>query len=181
MAALTQPNLELRLPQTVLSLEDPDPRISNTSDTARYLERLHEYVLESIKSLRQSQIMALDIDFAPLAKQLDDLGDLPEGWDGYDAPRPSAEAIREAHAVLRRMQEELVRPGWISASADGGVAFSFTAPNDRRAQIEVLNNGTKFAHLYDLSGNSHTEDWIGDLDERPFKLLLEPILHYIRP
>ncbi|MGA8089463.1 MAG: hypothetical protein WCA10_19475 [Terracidiphilus sp.] len=180
MAALAHPISTLHLPQTALPQQEPDPRVSNTADEAEYLERLHTHVYEMIKSLRLSQIKALDSDFAPFAKQLDGLCNLAEGWDGYDAPKPSPQAIKVARTILERMQEELVKPYWISASADGGVAFSFMAPGDRRAQIEVLNNGEKFAHLYDLNGDSHTEDWTENLEQKPFRELLEPILNYIQ-
>ena len=181
MAALAHPNPTLNLPQTALFHNETDPRVSDRNDTATYLKQLHGYVFESIQSLRLSQIRALDSAFATFDLQLDGLGQLAEGWDGYDAPVPSAEAIRSGREILRRLQEELLVPNWVSASADGGVAFSFAAPGNRRAQIEVLNNGEKFAHLYDLTGNSHTEDWAGTAQNKPFKELLEPVLHYIYP
>ena len=181
MPAYVHPSSILSLPQTVLPQEEPDPRVSVTADTAVYLGKLHEYISEAITSLRQSQIKALDTDFRPLAEQLDELNNLAVGWDGYDAPKPSPEAIDEARFVLVKMQQELVKPFWVSASADGGVAFSFVASGDRRAQIEILNNGERFAHLYDLSGNSHTEEWDEDAEGKPFRELLEPILNYIQP
>jgi hypothetical protein len=180
MAALASLNPILNMPQTVLPQRETDPRISDTSDTAEYLRRLNDYIFESIGSLRIGQIKALDSDFAPLDQQLDRLTGLAEGWDGYDAPVPSGRAIAEAREILRQMQQELVTPQWIGASADGGVAFSFAASNDRRAQIEILNNGEKFAHLYDLKGNSHTEEWTENLHGQIFRNLLEPILHYIK-
>lgn len=179
MAALAHPISNLILPQTVLPQEESDPRVSDTADTAEYLERLHKYVFDSILSLRQSQVIALDSDFASLEEQLDKLTTISEGWDGYDAPKPSLQAIDEAREVLRRMQDALVKPYWISAAADGGVAFTFVASNDRRAQIEILNTGEKFTHLYDLKGNSHTEDWVGNIEDQSFSKLLDPILHYI--
>lgn len=181
MAVLAYPSPILNFPQTVLPQEERDPRIlflSETADTAEYLVRLHTYIFRSIESLRNGQIKALDSDFAPLDQQLDRLAELSEGWDGYEAPSPSSQAIDEAREILRLMQQELVRPQWISASAEGGVAFSFAATGDRRAQIEVLNDGEKFAHLYDLHGNSHTEEWKGNLKDQPFAKLLEPIRNY---
>jgi hypothetical protein len=134
----------------------------------------------SIQELLCSQAKALDVDFAPLEKQLEGLNTLQVGWDGYDAPTPSSQAIHDAQDVLRGMHKKLIRPQWISAAADGGVAFSFAAPDKRRAQIEVLNNGEKFVHLYDLDGNSHTEEWQGDLKDQSFNILLEPIIHYLQ-
>jgi hypothetical protein len=180
MATLAYLNSDLNLPQTALPQRETDPRISETADTAEYLRRLNEYIFESIGFLRVGQIKALDSNFAPLDQQLDVLTGLAEGWDGYDAPAPSMQVIAEAREILRQMQGELVIPQWITASADGGVAFSFAASNDRRAQVEVLNNGEKFAHLYDLKGNSHTEEWTEKLQEQPFKNLLQPILNYMQ-
>jgi hypothetical protein len=177
MATIAYLDPNLSPPQTVLPQRERDPRVS---ETAEYLRKLNAYIFASIGSLRIGQIKALDSDFAPLDQQLDRLTGLTEGWDGYDAPAPSAQAISEAREILRRMQEELVKPQWVSASADGGIAFSFAAPNERRAQIEILNNGEKFAHLYDLKGNSHTEEWTEKLFEQPFRRLLEPVLHYMQ-
>jgi len=181
MAALAYPISALQLPQTVLPQYEPDPRVSDTADTAEYLERLHTYVYDVLTSLRRSQIHALNSEFASFAKQLDGLSSLTEGWDGYNAPRPSPQAIEEAQTILQGMQEELVKPYWVSASADGGVAFSFASPGNRRAQIEVLNSGEKFAHLYDLNGNSHTEDWTENIEGKTFRELLEPILQHVQP
>jgi len=180
MAALAYSFHDLSLPQTALPQQEEDPRISDTADTADYLARLHSYIFQSIELLKCSQIRALDSDFAPLNEQLDKLTTFHVGWDGYDAPAPSLQTIKVARNILQRMQEELVRPYWVTASADGGVAFSFVSSGDRRAQVEVLNNGERFAHLYDLSGNSHTEEWAGDLENQPFRVLLEPVLHYMQ-
>jgi hypothetical protein len=160
--------------------QEQDPRDSETADTASYLSVLRAYVNFSVLDLRKSQIKAMDVDFAPLEVQLESLNQLQAGWDGYDAPTPSPQAIAEAQEVLRGMQQELAKPQWISAAADGGVAFLFSAPDKRRAQVEVLNNGERFVHLYDLDGNSRTEEWQGDLQEQPFSKLLKPIVDYLQ-
>lgn len=179
MAALAYPFSTLRMPQTVLPKDEPDPRVSDTADIAEYLERLNSYVYDMTRSIRVSQIKALDSEFAIFAKQLEGLSNLEEGWDGYNAPKPSRQAIDEAQVILEGMQQELVRPYWISASADGGVAFSFASPGSQRAQIEILNNGEKFAHLYDLDGNSYTEDWTENPEGKTLRGLLEPILQHV--
>jgi len=174
MAALANPVSRPIFPQTALPQEEQDPR--GQTEATDYHHRIFEFT----KVLWQSQVNALNVVFLPLEKQLDKLCQLQAGWDGYEAPKPSEKAVSEAREVLERMQEALVTPHWIAASADGGVAFSFAALGNKRAQIEILNSGEKFAHLYDLNGNSHTEDWPRDLDERPFGDLLEPILTYVR-
>lgn len=181
MAALAYPASTLRMPQTVLPMYEPDPRVSDTADTAEYLGRLNTYVYDMIKSIRVSQIKSLDSEFATLSAQIENLGNLVEGWDGYNAPKPSRQAIAEAQAILEGMQQELVKPYWISPSADGGVAFSFASPGNKRAQIEILNNGERFVHLYDLDGYSRTVDWPENPEGRILRLLLEPILQHVRP
>lgn len=171
------PGYNLSLPQRVLPPREADPR---TSEQSRYVEDLNKYILDSLAELREGQVKALNSRFAPLDRQLDSLSELHKGWDGYDAPSPTPQALSEARAVLGRLQRTLVTPQRVSASADGGVAFSFKASGNRRAQIEVLNTGEKFAHLYDLKGNSYTLDWPKDIDEEAFEELVEPILNYMQ-
>jgi hypothetical protein len=177
MVMLAHPNPRPNMPQRVLPIEERDPRLS---DTAEYLNRLHEYIAQSLGHLRDSQIKALDSDFAPLDHRLDRLTYLDVGWDGYGAPAPTLQAVHEAREVLRQLQEELITPQRLSASAEGGIAFSFKASGDRRAQIEILNSGEKFVHLYDLIGNSYTHDWSEIYGKEPFSSLLKPLLTYIQ-
>jgi hypothetical protein len=158
-------------------MEERDPRLS---DISGYLDRLHEYIAQSLGHLRDSQIKALDSNFAPLDQRLDRLAGLDVGWDGYGAPAPTLHAVREAREVLRQLQEELITPQRLSASAEGGIAFSFKASGDRRAQIEILNSGEKFVHLYDLLGNSYTHDWSDLYGNEPFSNLLKPLLSYMQ-
>jgi hypothetical protein len=178
MAALAHPMPRLRVPETVLpSIERGMPE---TANDAAYLEGLHQHMFESMASVVVGQIKALDSDFAPLEERLDQLLQLNEGWDGYNAPVPSLQAVEDSRRVLQRMQEQLVTPQWVGASADGGVAFSFRSAGDRRAEIEILNNGEKFSHLYNLNGESRTEEWAGNLEEQRFDKLLQPILDYLQ-
>ena len=171
-------NFNLNMPQSVLPLQEADPR---TSDQSRLIETINQQIWDAIAEIREMQVKALNSRFAPLDRQLDALERLKQGWDSYDAPPPNHAALCEARKILQRLHENLVLPERINASADGGVAFSLKASGNRRAQIEVLNNGEKFAHLYDLSGNSYTHDWPLDIDGEPFGNLLEPILNYMQP
>lgn len=176
--AMLSPLMEPSL--TGLPQGEADPRIAGAANTAGYVKVWNEFVTSSLNFLRSGQIEALQVDFTPLLKQLDQLKGLAAGWDGYDAPTPSADALGAARTLLHQMQNELLRPQRISPSAEGGVAFTFAATNDRRAQIELLNSGEKFAHLYDLNGNSHTEDWNENLEAESMKHLLEPIRTYLQ-
>ena len=180
MATFAESYATLCLPPTGFPDQEQDPRVSDTADIANYLSGLRAYINVSVLGLRKSQIKAMEPDFAPLERRLEELGRLEGGWDGYDAPIPSSQAIADAQDVLRGMQEELLKPQWISAAADGGVAFLFAAPDKRRAQVEVLNNGERFVHFYDLDGNSRTEEWQSDLQEQPFSQLLKPIVDYLQ-
>ena len=180
MAALARPSPRLTMPQTVLPRRERDPRVSETANTAMYLELLNDYIAESIASLRIGQIKALDVDFLDLDAQLDQLLGVKEGWDSYNAPAPDPDTIAEAREILDRLRAEVVRPQRISASAEGGVAVSFRAPGNRRAQIEILNNGERFAHLYDLNGSSYTLEWPDDYKNEPFEALIEPILRFMQ-
>jgi len=130
--------------------------------------------------LRDGQVRALDSDFASLNKQLDELTGLSTGWDGYSAPTPSTSAVSDARELLRKLQGELLKPYRVSASAEGGVAFSFRASRGRRVQIELLNEGEKYAHLYDTLGNSYTHEWPQNFENAAISTLFEPILNYLR-
>jgi hypothetical protein len=165
---------------TVLPQGEHDPRIGGASNAAGYIKEWNDFIVSSLKFLRNGQIEALTVDFAPLSKQLDQLKSLAVGWDGYDAPTPSADAIGAAKTLLQHMQNELLKPQRITPSAEGGVAFTFAATGQRRAQIELLNSGEKFAHLYDLNGDSRTEDWNENLEVVSIKRLLEPIRRYLQ-
>lgn len=176
MILLAAPNIELHIPQSAMSIADPDPR---TSEVSLFLDRLHDYTSESLRHLRNSQRTALNLDFAGLERQLDSLASLNAGWDGYDADAPSASVINEARKVLRSLQNELARPDKVGPSAEGGVAITFRSSGGRRVQIEILNNGERFAHLYDLQGNSNTHEWLEEEIDDNFEGLLGPVRAYL--
>ena len=65
---------------------------------------------------------------------IDAMTRLEPGWDGWDAPPPSAEAIRLARQVLALADgEKLLR---VQASVIGGIGFTF-----RTGYLEVHNDG----------------------------------------
>lgn len=176
MIFVASPPPSLNAAQTVILSQESDPRQSEISE---YLDTWREYSLTSLRSLRSGQVRALDIDFAPVGNQLDLLVNLHDGWDGYSAPRPLESTIKEARNVLVKLQEELLRPNRVGASAEGGIAISFYAPGDRRAQLELLNNGEKFIHLYDLNGNSSTHEWPANYSAEQFGSLVDPLVDYL--
>jgi len=164
-------------PQQIEFVREVGPRMSEDAEIFHSIRRFSE---DSFRQLQYGQIRALNSKFMSLGNELDTLREFEDGWDGYAAPAPSEYSLTVARTILGRLQESLVVPMRISACGDGGVAFSFSASGDRRAQIEVLNNGEKFAHLYDLSGNSYTYDWPQDIEQEPFGKLIEPIQNYIQ-
>ncbi len=175
MILLAAPNLEISVPYSAVFIAERDPR---TNEISEFLDELRSYASKSLEHLRDSQRLALDLDFSRLERQLDSLASLKDGWDGYDAEIPSADVIDEARKVLRSLQNQLTKPQKVGPSAEGGVAFTFRS-GDRRVQIELLNNGERFAHLYDLHGNSDTQDWTENDIQDNFERLLNPVRAYL--
>jgi hypothetical protein len=65
------------------------------------------------------------------------------GWDGYDAPAPNQAAVASTLSVLSKMREESgLIPYSVLPSADGGVGISFRGQGNKRAVLELLNDGT---------------------------------------
>lgn len=94
-----------------------------------------------------------------LRDALRELDLIEDGWDSYDAPRPSSLALTMAWQVFATLREEALLPDRILPSAEGGVAFIFSSLGDRRATIENLNNGEDFLLLYDTQGSTKTLEW----------------------
>ena len=175
MLLLSTSNPDLSIPQTAVWLSEKDPRSTEISE---FLDSLRSYTQDSLFRLRIGQVKALDFDFARLEKDLECLGMVSKGWDGYDADKPSKDSIEGTRGLLRSLQRSLITPEKITPSAEGGVALSFKAPRNKRAQIEVLNNGERFAHLYDLDGNSQTFEWSKEDIEKNFEFVLKPVREF---
>ncbi|HYV38924.1 MAG TPA: hypothetical protein VE988_24785 [Gemmataceae bacterium] len=97
----------------------------------------------------------------PLAAQfvlkLDSYASLPFGWNSYQAPAPSAVAIRNAKALVISTIADSVVPERVEPSAMGGVGITF-ANDHREAVIEFYNDGTAHALLSDdASGEMQTQ------------------------
>lgn len=91
----------------------------------------------------------------------DKLRALEDGWDSYDAPKPSENSIIQASTILKYLVDLHLGPERILASADGGVALIFKGVEIRRALIEILNGGEITTLLYDMDGFSNTITWKG--------------------
>jgi hypothetical protein len=70
------------------------------------------------------------------------------GWDGYNAPPPNDESVDRTLEVLSEVQVSKLTPYSVLPSADGGVGISFRGNADKRAILELLNDGTSLYMLY---------------------------------
>jgi|GEM_PF-5282059 hypothetical protein len=73
-------------------------------------------------------------------KRLEELLELSDGWDGYEAPRPNKQAISQGRAALDLLCAAGYPPTDILPSAEGGVGLVFRIDN-RYADIEIFNDG----------------------------------------
>jgi hypothetical protein len=75
-----------------------------------------------------------------------------KGWDGYDASAPNDESVTRTLEVLSRVRDSKLSPYSVLPSADGGVGISFRGNANKRAVLELLNDGTA---SYMLFGKGH--------------------------
>jgi hypothetical protein len=75
-----------------------------------------------------------------LQRKINAMSKLSPNWDTYEAEPPSTEAMNLARELLVLAEREKFLPTDAVASAEGGVALSFTV-GDRYADIECLNSG----------------------------------------
>jgi len=71
-----------------------------------------------------------------------------KGWDGYDAPAPNDVSVIRTLAVLSKVRDSKLSPYSVLPSADGGVGISFRGNANKRAVLELLNDGTSSYMLY---------------------------------
>jgi hypothetical protein len=139
------------LPTAVDSFERTSSRDLQDFDS-RFREIVHS-------SNRQSQFLTMYDVFKRQSNLLSQLSSVPDDWNGYGSPAPSAEAIGTARTILAILWTERLLPRRVLPSADGGVALVFSSANENRAVIETLNSSEAFILAYDRSGNSRTLDW----------------------
>jgi hypothetical protein len=71
-----------------------------------------------------------------------------KGWDGYDASAPNDTSVTRTLEVLSRVRDSKLSPYSVLPSADGGVGISFRGSANKRAVLELLNDGTSSYILY---------------------------------
>jgi hypothetical protein len=86
------------------------------------------------------------------------------GWDGYDAPAPNDASITRTLAVLSRVRVSNLSPYSVLPSADGGVGISFRGNGNKRAVLELLNDGTSSYMLYGKGHPIESSEFNSDID-----------------
>jgi hypothetical protein len=71
-----------------------------------------------------------------------------KGWDGYNASAPNDESVIRTLYVLSKVRESKLTPYSVLPSADGGIGISFRGNDNKRAVLELLNDGTSSYVFY---------------------------------
>lgn len=103
-------------------------------------------------------------------RQLESLGSLTRGWDGYQAEPPNATALGNGHNLLEALSSMSLVPERVVPSADGGVALILSTHPTYRA-IECFNDGEIVASLSDRAFRH--EAWETGLSPSTLRTTLE--------
>lgn len=141
-------------------------------EAPRYREG-HEKSIASISKSFYWQTKAFLASFAKLRERLERTANLSDGWDTYDAERPSDLARSLAGRVLDALESARLIPSHLMPSAEGGIAFSFV-DGENRAEIEVYNSGEIAAATY----TNRSEPIVWELSESDSEL--RTLAHKIR-
>jgi hypothetical protein len=88
-----------------------------------------------------------------VARTLDALASLPDGWEGGGAPVPSPASIHLARHAAAALRAVGLAPDEVDADAEGGVALTLFADTSSRAVwVAIPNTGTARAILYGAPG-----------------------------
>jgi hypothetical protein len=88
---------------------------------------------------------------------------------------PTDSVLEDAKSILITLRACRVRPERIVPSADGGMAFTFDTSGDRRAFIEVLNEGEISAVLYSTTGDSRMIPIVSSKDASGLRSAIEAL------
>lgn len=131
--------------------------------------------------------MAITPDISRLSssnQRLDELAALPDDWDSYGAPPPSATAIRQARGTLLALTEQPdllgvpgVNPAHIAPLPSGGVQLEWTGP---RAEIEVeIDPEGKLAYL--LIAQAGEQRTFTEAKDVSAKTIVDLVTRVLRP
>lgn len=92
-----------------------------------------------------------------LFEQFNELSNLSDGWDSYDAPAPNSQSIESASSFLELLRPVGLEPTNIGPSVMGGVGFTF-GEGKRIGFVEFYNEGDACAILSDGDSDPITKD-----------------------
>ncbi|NJM46256.1 MAG: hypothetical protein HC860_08800 [Alkalinema sp. RU_4_3] len=81
-------------------------------------------------------------------KTVENLQQLPQGWDGLNAETPNKTSVDAAKSVLMSLFQMELIPDHITASVENGVGISFVR-GEKYADIECFNSGEILAVISD--------------------------------
>jgi hypothetical protein len=90
-----------------------------------------DYVVPKDRSDGEPQALIKNFPnrYPELERKIGDLMTWPEGWDGYDAPKPNPASVRHARSWAEELYRDLSAGLWIephvSADEDGEVSFEW--------------------------------------------------------
>jgi hypothetical protein len=118
-----------------------------------YMDTLRAAFEEIYKS---SSFWHSKMRFAEARRRLSTTVSLEHDWDTYGAESPNDLARTLAAKVLDVLEEGSLPPSRLIPSAEGGIAMSFVA-GDNRGEIEIYNSGEIAAAIY--SGQTEPTVW----------------------
>jgi hypothetical protein len=122
------------------------PLVPEVNSTLPFVE---QFELSNWQSMLASE-------WQDLLRKLTTFASLPDGWNGYTAPPPSALAVRHSRIFLFSLSSLKFPPYRLKPSVVGGIAFSFRQ-GQRKAYIEFFNEGNAYALFSDSESEPITK------------------------
>ena len=104
------------------------------------------------------------------------LTQLRDGWNGYDAPAPSAKAILTAQGFVETLLSQKYEPKRVAPSAVGGVGITQRNRN-KKVYVEFFNDGKVFALFSDGNSEPVSKEIIPG--HQAFKALIKEMQEYL--
>ncbi len=99
------------------------------------------------------------------------------GWDGYDAPSPNDAAVEGTLKALSQLQSfSPLNPYSVLPTADGGVGISFRGRDNKRAVLELLNDGSCSYMFY---GKGHATESLEFRPDGDFLSIIRRLMEYL--
>lgn len=111
---------------------------------------ISEYDYQTIDfNFRRPQSSAAPIWLAEVLEEIDELGQLPNGWDSYGADPPGAELVLAARSFIRDAvysDGALPRPSVVTATRSGGIQLEWGCHDGAYFELEYVSHDT--AHYF---------------------------------